>query len=254
MASTTTILITGPKSGIGRNLLTAYASRENTVVIAAIRDEPNSEPAQQLEALSTDAGSKIIAAKYDAGSETSAQDMVSYLESTHKITSLDIVIANAGILKQWGPVREVKSDDILEHFVIHTLGPIRLYKATAPLLDKSQQTPKFFIISSNLGSNALMDNYAPMKMIAYGMAKAAVNFAASRIHREEDKLVIVPVQPGWIATDMGSKAAVWAGLKPSDPPVTMEDAVAGLLNVFDHATKEEYSGRFWNQQNEIVAW
>ena len=254
MASKTTVLITGTKSGIGRNLLAAYASRKNTLVIAAIRDGPDSVPAKELEAIPTGDGSKIVVVKYDAGSETSADEMVSYLESAHKITSLDIVVANAGILKQWGPVREVKSDEILEHFVIHTLGPIRLYKATAPLLDKSEQTPKFFIISSSLGSNALMDNYAPMKMIAYGMAKAAVNFAASRIHREEDKIVVVPVQPGWIATDMGSRAAVWAGMNPNDPPVKMEDAVSGLMTVFDSANKEEYSGKFWNQNNEILAW
>lgn len=250
----TTILITGPKSGIGRNLLAAYVSRDDVLAIAAFRDGPDSDPAKDLQTIPTGKGSKIISVKYDAGSETSAQEMVSYLASEYNITSLDIVIANAGILKQWGPVREVASEDILEHFTIHTLGPIRLYKATAPLLDKSQQTPKFFIISSALGSNALMNDYAPMKLIAYGMAKAAVNFAASRIHREEEKIVVVPVQPGWIATDMGSRAAVMAGMNPNDPPVKMEDSIAGLLNVFDHANKEEYSGRFWNQKNEILAW
>ena len=86
------------------------------------------------------------------------------------------------------------------------------------------------------------------------MAKSAVNSAAGRIHREEDRLVVVPVQPGWIATDMGSRAAVWAGMKPSDPPIALEDSIAGLMNVFDHATKEEYSGTFRNQKNEIVPW
>lgn len=238
---------------VGKAFLTAYAARDNVLVIAAIRDGPDSAPARELEALPTGTNSKVIVAKYDATSEQSVHDMVAYLQSEHNIRSLDIVIASAGILKQWGP-RDVKSEDILEHFTVHTLGAIRLYRATIGLLDKSVQTPKFFIISSALGSNGLMDQYAGMKMIAYNMAKGAQNLAAGRIHREEDRLIIIPVQPGWIATDMGSRAAVYAGMKASDPPVALEDSVAGLLKLFDRATKEEHSGRFWNQKGEEIPW
>ena len=254
MAPSTTVLITGTKSGIGKALLAAYAARDNTTIIAAIRDGPDSGPAKTLEALPTGTNSKIVVVKYDASSERSVKEMVSHLQNELNISTLDVVIANAGILKQWGPVREVKADEILEHFTIHTLGAIMLYQATAPLLDNSEQTPKFFIISSSLGSNGLMDQYAPMKMIAYNMAKAAVNHAAGRIHREEDKIAVVPVQPGWIATDMGSRAAVWAGMNASDPPVKMEESVSGLMHLFDHATKEEHSGKFWNQNGEMLPW
>ena len=254
MAPSTTALITGTKSGIGNGLLAAYAARDNTLAIAVIRDGPNTEAAKKLEALPTGKNSKVIAAKYDASSETSVKEMVSYLQSAHNITSLDVVVANAGILKQWGTVREVKGEEILEHFNIHTLGAIRLYQATVPLLDQSQTTPKFFIISSTLGSNGLMDQYLPLKMIAYNMAKAAVNYAAGKMHREEEKLVVVPVQPGWIATDMGSRAAVWAGMKASDPPIALEDSIEGLMNVFDTATKEEHSGRFFDQKGQALPW
>ena len=249
MAQTTTILITGVKSGIGKALLTTYLARDNYLVIAAIRDGPDSEPAKTLEALPTGKNTKIIVVKYDAGSKESNEAMVQDLKDKHNVTSLDIVIANAGILKHWGPVREVKIEDLSEHLSIHTFGPILLYQVTAPLLDKSKQTPKFFIISSSLGSNGLMDDYAPMQMIAYNMAKSAINHAAGRIHREEEKMVIVPVQPGWIATDMGSRAAVWAGMNEKDPPVKLEDSVAGITSLVDRATKEEHSGKFWDATN-----
>ena len=157
MAPSTTVLITGCKSGIGKALLAAYVARDNTLAIAAIRDGPNTGAARALEALPTGSNSKVVVVKYDASSESSVKEMASYLQSEHNVTSLDVVVANAGILKQWGPVRTVKSEDILEHFTIHTLATIQLYQATAPLLDNSQQTPKFFIISSSLGSNSLMD-------------------------------------------------------------------------------------------------
>ena len=64
----------------------------------------------------------------------------------------------------------------------------------------------------------------------------------------------MPVQPGWVKTDMGSKAAVWAGMKAEDPPVTIEESVEGLMSVFDRADKKEWSGRFWNQKGEEVPW
>ena len=254
MQPQTTVLITGTKSGIGKALLSAYALRDNHLIIAAIRDGPNSKPAAELEALPVGKGSKIIVAKFDASSDTSSKEMASYLQSEHGVTRLDTVISNAGILKHWGPVREVKTEDMYEHFDIHVIGTIRLYQATAPLLDKSEQTPKFLIISSSLGSNGLMDDYAPMQMIAYGMAKTSQNFLASRIHREESKIVVVPMQPGWIATDMGSRAAVWAGMSPNDPPVQMDDAVHGMMGVFDAANKEKYSGKFWNQEHKQLPW
>jgi norsolorinic acid ketoreductase len=128
--------------------------------------------------------SKIIIAKYDASKETSAKEMIEYLKSNHGIEVLDIVIANAGVLKQWGPVRAVESRDLTEHFIVNTLGPIQLYQATAPLLDKAAQPGKFAVVSSILGSNGLMDQLAPLQMIAYNMSKSAITAAMGRIHRK----------------------------------------------------------------------
>jgi len=253
MSPQTTVLITGCKSGIGKGLLSAYAARPNTTAIAAIRDAPDSPAAQALTSLPTGPGSKILVATYDAASPTAATDLISFLQTTHTIGTLDIVIANAGILKQFGPAATVKSEELLEHFTINTVAPILLYQATTPLLNSSELVPKFFALSSSIGSNTLMDSY-PMPMIAYGMSKAAVNFAAGRIHREEKRLVVVPVQPGWVQTAMGEKAAELVGMKATDVPVTLQDSVEGLMGVFDKADKESYSGKFWDQKGEVVPW
>ena len=254
MAAETSILITGAKTGIGKALLESYAARDNHLVIAAIRDGPRSDKARELEAVPKGANSRVIVVKYDASSEASVTEMASQIRTLHKVTALDVVIANAGILKQWGPVRHVSAADMLEHFGIHAMGALQLYQATAPLLDNSALTPKFFIISSSLGSNGLLGSYAKMQMVAYNTAKAAVNYIAGRIDQEEERLVILPIQPGWIATDMGSRAAVFAGMDSADPPVKLEDSVKGMLRVFDNATKEQHSGRFWDYQNALVPW
>lgn len=251
--SSTTVLITGTKSGIGRGLLSAYAARPNTRVIAAIRDGAASDAAADLLSISTGKGSEIIVAAYDAGSSTAASDLVASLQNEHQIDVLDVVIANAGILKHFGLAADVKPEEMQEHFNINTMGPILLYRSTAPLLNRSSVTPKFFFISSNLGSNGLMDNY-PMPMLAYGLSKAAVNFAASRIHREEKTMVVVPAQPGWVQTAMGEKAASFIGMSPSDVPVTLEQSVSGLMALFDTATKEKHSGKFWDQNGDQMPW
>lgn len=253
MSSNTTVLITGAKSGIGRGLLSAYAARPNTRVIAAIRDGPRSDAAADLLSISTGEGSKVTIAAYDAASPTAANDLVTALQSEHQIDVLDVVVANAGILKHFGPAASIKPEEMQEHFNINTLGPILLYRSTAPLLNRSTVTPKFFFISSNIGSNGLMDSY-PMPMLAYGLSKAAVNFAAGRIHREEKSMIVVPVQPGWVQTAMGEKAASLVGMSPSEVPVTLEASVAGLMNVFDSATKEEHSGKFWDQNGNQMPW
>jgi hypothetical protein len=47
LTMSTTVLITGFKSGIGKGLLEAYASRPNTTAIAAIRDGPDSPASKE---------------------------------------------------------------------------------------------------------------------------------------------------------------------------------------------------------------
>ncbi|KIW88756.1 uncharacterized protein Z519_10803 [Cladophialophora bantiana CBS 173.52] len=253
MSFANTILVTGSKSGIGKGLLSTYASRPSTLAIAAIRDGPDSAAAKALTSLPVGPGSKIVVAKYDASSKTAAVDLVDFLKAVQNISALDIVVANAGILKHFGPAKEASAETIMEHLEVNTLAPILLYQATQELLSASKQTPKFFIISSNIGSNTLQDSY-PLPMIAYGMSKAAVNWAVSRIHREEDRIAVVAMQPGWVQTAMGNTAAEFAGMKAEEVPVKLEDSVNGLISVFDKADKTTYGGKFWDQNGVQMPW
>ena len=249
----TTVLITGARSGIGRGLASAYAARPNTTVITATRGGPESHAAYGLQSIPTGEGSRLISVAYDAGSVDAGNKLVLALATDHQIEKLDVVVANAGVLKHFGPAAEITSEEIQEHLDINTIAPILLYRSTAPLLNKSEQTPKFFIISSAIGSNNLMDEY-PMPMLAYGLSKAAVNFASGRIHREEERIVVVPVQPGWVQTAMGDKAASFVGMRPSEIPITFEASISGLMRLFDKATKEEHSGKFWDQNGDKLPW
>lgn len=96
MSELTIVLVTGSKSGIGRGILATYAERANTIAVAAIRDGPDSTAAEDLASLPTGNGSKVIVARYDAGSTTAAIEMTAYLRKEHDIQHLDVVVAKCG--------------------------------------------------------------------------------------------------------------------------------------------------------------
>ncbi|KAK5135790.1 hypothetical protein LTR08_004616 [Meristemomyces frigidus] len=203
--------------------------------------------------VATGSDSKIIVIEYDAGSKTAGKDLATAIANEHSIDHLDVVVANAGIMNGSDLTKDAEPENIMEHLTINTLGPILLYQGCAPLLNQSKQEPKLFIISSAAGSNTLIDDF-PLPLVAYGMSKAATNFAAGKMHREEERIVVVPVHPGWVQTAMGATAAAIVGMDAKEIPVTLEDSVSGLLKVFDAATKKDYSGKFLEQNNEMVPW
>ena len=89
-------------SGIGSGLLSIFLLKPKTSVIAAIRD-PNSSSSQALHSLPTGDGSQLILVKLESGSETDAKNAVETLRSNN-ISKLDVVMANAGIGKDFSTV------------------------------------------------------------------------------------------------------------------------------------------------------
>ena len=86
----------------------------------------------------------------------------------------------------------------------------------------------------------------------YNMSKAAVNYAMRKLHFEFPQIVVSPLHPGWVQTDMGGEAAKVVGVKEG-PPVTIDASVNGLARQIDSATRET-SGRFWGYDDAEVPW
>lgn len=219
-----TWLITGANRGIGKGILSQVLARPNTTVIAALRDTSDST-AKELTEVPVGSKSKLIIVKIDASSDTDAKEAVQSLKSQHGINHIDVVLDNSGVLDQWGPVSEVTPSELRKHFEINTIAPIKLFQATKPLLENSQNA-RFFITSTNIASIGLMENI-PMPTIAYGLTKAAANYATSKIHFENPKISAVALHPGWVQTRMGKQAADLAGV--AEIPVTIEDSAKGLI-------------------------
>jgi norsolorinic acid ketoreductase len=218
--------------------------RPYTTVIAGVRDPANTA-AKALNSLPTASDTRLIIVKIDSLSETDPQAAVQLLQSEHGIEKLDIVIANAGMAKHAGPAYETPIAEMRDHFEVNTIGPLVLFQATKPLLERSS-LPKFVVVTSRIGSIGHMD-FGQLPVTAYGSSKAAVNYIVRKIHFENPDLIAFPIHPGyvvailkrscrqwltlpgsrWAQTDMGNEGAAIMGIPTA--PITVEQSVSGVL-------------------------
>ncbi|PQE09828.1 toxin biosynthesis ketoreductase protein [Rutstroemia sp. NJR-2017a BBW] len=252
MSTNTVYLITGANRGIGLALVAILLQRPNSTVIATIRDPTTNVSA--LNSLSKASNSNLIITPLSISTastrEVSAahQALVQSLHSQN-ITHLDIVIANAGLGSSFKSTLETPLECLVTDFYANTLGPIALYQNLHPLL-KAAPEAKFVVIGSILGSIGGMLPGAPS--LSYGVSKAGVHYAAKKMHDEEEKIVVLPVHPGWVQTANGQNFANSIGVPA--PPMTAEQSAGAILAQIDRATKTTTSGTFVAYDGEVVPW
>lgn len=127
----------------------------------------------------------------DSSSETDPAAAVETLAS-QGVAKVDVLIANAGIAHSYDPVATLKLADLKDHVTVNTYGPVLLFQAFLPLLQKSLN-PKFVVISTIASSIGAM---IPFNVASYGASKAMVNYLTRRIHFENESLIAFPIHPG----------------------------------------------------------
>jgi norsolorinic acid ketoreductase len=147
-----------------------------------------------LNAIKPGSGSKLITIKIDAASTTDAAEAVKILKSKYGISYIDVVIANAGVGKFWGPALTTPIGEFQEHFQVNATGTLVLFQAVHPLLEAAKN-PKFVPIGTPVGSVTEMESY-PLGSTAYGTSKAALHFLTRKIHFEHPNLIVFPLAPG----------------------------------------------------------
>ncbi|KAF4233505.1 hypothetical protein CNMCM6805_009162 [Aspergillus fumigatiaffinis] len=233
------ILVTGANRGIGRGLAAHYLAQPCTTVIETVRDI-SSGKAKDLSTLPKGRGCGLIIVQLSVDKQSSVAEAAAEIQTQHHIEHIDVVIANAGICNHWGPIQEMADLDVISHFEVNTLGPLRLFKAMAPLLQKAS-APKFVYISMLLASISAIEQM-PSLTAAYGMSKVAGNYLIKKLDAENKHLIALSIDPGLVQTDMGSRAAKFNGLEKA--PVTVEDTVGGITRQIDAASKSTTSGQF----------
>ncbi|KAI9052852.1 hypothetical protein LZ554_003125 [Drepanopeziza brunnea f. sp. 'monogermtubi'] len=283
-----TYLITGANRGIGLALTQILLSRPNTRVIGTVRKPSTSTSA--LRALPTAASSRLLIRALDFTSTapgTLAQFLVEL--SLVGVTSVDVVIANAGIAQDFASAFSTRAAELRVHFDVNTLGPILLYQtlygmltgtdtdtdtdmntetetetdhsqgptaATATTATTAPHSKKFVLISSSLGSIGAMEEQeergGAAPSLAYGISKAAANYFIRKVHFEEEAVVTLAVHPGWVRTGNGQVFADSVGVL--EPPMGVEESARGVMEQIDKATKKTTSGSFVSYNGAVIPW
>ncbi|KAJ7617372.1 aflatoxin biosynthesis ketoreductase-like protein nor-1 [Roridomyces roridus] len=235
MSSKIVYLVSGSNRGIGKGLVDALAQRPNAIVFAGARD-PSAASLKELAAKHPN----VYPVKMVLNDKESNEAAAAYIEKT--AGQLDVVIANAGIGKSFGPVSATPISEFQEHYEANTLGMIVLWQAVHKLVVASPTgAPVFAYISTNAGSIGAFRNF---NSPTYGHSKAAANYLVKSLDAESSNLVAMAIHPGWVQTEMGNGAATSNGMPAA--PYTLDECVSGILGRIDGATREKSGGKFWN--------
>lgn len=217
------ILITGSNRGIGLNFCKHYKNRGDTVY-AVCR-----QSSAELDSL----GVKVI-----SGIEVTDNSSLAELAAQIDDNSLDIVINNAGILRD-EVFGKLNIETIEQQFQTNALAPLKLSEA---LHHKLKNPSKLVFITSRMGS--ITDNTSGGRY-GYRMSKAALNIAAKSLSIDlaPQSISVAILHPGYVQTDMvGNRGDISAF-----------DAAARLIDRIDELTLNN-SGDFLHGSGENLPW
>lgn len=226
-----TVLVTGANRGIGLELTRCFMQAGHSVH-ATCR---NPQDAHELQALATTNKLSIHPLEI-----TNAKS-VAALSQVLRTDVIDILINNAGIIGgDSQSIDHMDYDAWAEAFAVNTMAPFRLITTFRDNLKRSTR-PRAITLSSQMGALSRKSRGSH----AYRSSKAAVNkvMQVLSMELEEDDIIVCPVHPGWVRTDMGGSSA----------DISAEESASGLVKLIDGLTME-HSGRFWTWDGSEHAW
>ena len=214
------VVITGASRGIGL-ALTEYYLNQGYKVFATCRDPGR---ADSLRDLSGD----LSIEKLDV---TDPQDLA-HLKTSLTGQTVDILINNAGSMGgDHQSLMDMDANTWLETFAVNSIAPFQVATQLLGNL-KASDHARIISLSSQMGSLSRVrgDSYA------YRSSKAALNKIMSGMACDlsGDKIIVCPVHPGWVRTDMGGP----------DADISIEQSVTGLFKRISTLTMVD-SGKFW---------
>ncbi|MBE5927715.1 MAG: SDR family NAD(P)-dependent oxidoreductase, partial [Lachnospiraceae bacterium] len=195
MAQNIMITGTGRSYALGYNMVLRYLENGDNV-IATVRKE-----SKELDALKDIYGDKLFIVKMDISSTESVNEAKIRVEE--KFNHIDVLINNAVTVSEDCDKEffDTNLDYIANTVDVTAVGPLRVIKAFYYLLIKSKQMALIINITSEAGS---ISRCYRTNLIEYGMAKAALNMGTMNlvnVFKDNDKINIFCVHPGWIRTD-----------------------------------------------------
>jgi NAD(P)-dependent dehydrogenase (short-subunit alcohol dehydrogenase family) len=219
-----TYLITGANRGIGYEYCRQLKERGDTA-IAVCRTA-----SQEL---------RDLGVQVEEGIDITSDASVASLRDRLGDTVIDILINNAGILKEES-LEDLDFDSIREQFEVNALGALRVTHALLPNLNAGS---KIVLMTSRMGSIA--DNTSGSDY-GYRMSKVALSMAGKSLAHDlkERGIAVAILHPGLVQTRMTDFTS---------EGITAEESVKGLLARIDELTLEN-TGTFWHANGEVLPW
>lgn len=234
------ILITGANRGIGLEFVKQYAALASTkLIFATCRNESKATELKQLASAHAD---KVKILELEVRDYDKYEKVVDEVSKTVGTNGLNLLINNAGIHIK-ADFHDAKRDDMMDVYEVNVVAPLLLTRALTPLLQASAKAGhKTFVanISSKVGSIA--ENTSG-QLYAYRTSKAAFNQVSKSlsIQLKADNVIVAPVHPGWVQTDMGGPNA----------PIDTKTSVEHMVKTFDNITPEQ-AGLLLNYDGTVI--
>ncbi|KAK0436432.1 hypothetical protein EV421DRAFT_1124523 [Armillaria borealis] len=222
------VLVVGASRGLGLAIVRELQNRPSTTVIATVR---SFIPLEGVDTL-TDV-------------DISSDDSIATAAQHPLVQDLDVIIINAAMGAP-GRLLSTSTDTLAEYLSTNVVGPHRVVSAFLPALRRGKDK-KIVFISSLAGSLHTQIGNSFGLMGPYTVTKAGCNMLAVQYHNELEKegFIVVPVHPGWVATDMGKQLGD-GGIEPRVSAQGVVRVVEGL--------KREDSAKFFQFDGTPLPW
>ncbi len=226
-------LVTGANRGIGRTIVETFLERGVRKVYLGVR---NLESVVDLEQQYAD---RVTPIHIDLSRPSTI------ISAAANAQDVDIVINNAGILKNASPLQPESIDALETQMDINVAGLLRMAQAFAPVL-KANGGGAFVQLNSiaSLRSFPAFATYAASKAAAYSITQAL------RHEMAEQNTVVLSVHPGPIATDMANNA----GLSDiAEPPGLVAEGIIEALNKGEcHLFPDTMARELWQEYENFA--
>lgn len=226
------IVITGASSGIGRATALALAKKGAHLVLAARREEPLDDLAQQCEAL----GARCLSVPTDVTESTAVRALAT--QAIHAFGRIDGWVNNAGVYLV-GRLEETPDDAFRQVMETNFFGTV--YGSRAALAQFRHQGYGVLInVSSVYGSTAgpYVSAYAASKFAVRGFS------AAIRQEFEGTGIHVCTVLPAAVDTPLWQHSANYTGwrVRPVEPIYSPERVARAIVHVLVRPRRELFIG------------
>ena len=230
-------LVTGANRGIGKAIVDGLIKAGTKKVYAAVRSLDTAMPLIEVY------GEKIQPLQLDV----SDPDMI--INAAKQASDVELVINNAGILKNANPLSDNAIETLTEEMTVNVFSLIRMAQAFAPVL-KANGGGAFVQLNSVASMKCFTDfsTYCASKAAAYSITQGLKDVF------EEQGTQVLSVHPGPISTDMANDAGLG---DMGEPPSLVADSIitalkAGEFHVFTDTLAKQIGEQYQGFAKNIV--